>query len=646
MFFYSNSKSNENVNNKQKLFVFLHSMTMEEQINRASYTDESVKSLKWNEHIRLRPGMYIGKLGDGTSPDDGIYILIKEVIDNSIDEFSMGFGKNIEIDIDSETKKVRVRDYGRGIPLGKVVDCVSKINTGAKYDSVSFQKSVGMNGVGTKAVNALSSYFYVQSIRDKKSKSAEFSKGEIVNDNKIEASNLEDGTIIEFVPDVELFGNYFFLDEYIEKMIWNYAYLNRGLTITYNKKKFASRNGLYDLLENNIDSDIIYPIIHIREENFEFAFTHSDKSYGEEYYSFVNGQHTTQGGTHQQAFREALTKVCREFYKKDYEPSDIRSGIISAISLRIQEPVFESQTKTKLGSINMEPDGKGLSVRNYINDVVKRNLDNYLHKNPETADSLLQKILQSEKERKDIASIKKIAKESAKKVSLHNKKLRDCRIHYNIKDERRLESTLFITEGDSASGSITKSRDVNTQAVFSLRGKPLNSYGKTKEIVYTNEEFNLLQAALNIEEDLENLRYNNIVIATDADVDGMHIRMLLMTFFLQFFPELVKSGHVYILQTPLFRVRNKQKTFYCYSEEEKQAAIEKLGANPEITRFKGLGEISPDEFKHFIGKDIRLDPVLLNKESGIKDVLSFFMGDNTPDRQNYIIENLRYEEVI
>ncbi len=646
MFFYSNSKSNENVNNKQKLFVFLHSMTMEEQINRASYTDESVKSLKWNEHIRLRPGMYIGKLGDGTSPDDGIYILIKEVIDNSIDEFSMGFGKNIEIDIDSETKKVRVRDYGRGIPLGKVVDCVSKINTGAKYDSVSFQKSVGMNGVGTKAVNALSSYFYVQSIRDKKSKSAEFSKGEIVNDNKIEASNLEDGTIIEFVPDVELFGNYFFLDEYIEKMIWNYAYLNRGLTITYNKKKFASRNGLYDLLENNIDSDIIYPIIHIREENFEFAFTHSDKSYGEEYYSFVNGQHTTQGGTHQQAFREALTKVCREFYKKDYEPSDIRSGIISAISLRIQEPVFESQTKTKLGSINMEPDGKGLSVRNYINDVVKRNLDNYLHKNPETADSLLQKILQSEKERKDIASIKKIAKESAKKVSLHNKKLRDCRIHYNTKDERRLESTLFITEGDSASGSITKSRDVNIQAVFSLRGKPLNSYGKTKEIVYTNEEFNLLQAALNIEEDLENLRYNNIVIATDADVDGMHIRMLLMTFFLQFFPELVKSGHVYILQTPLFRVRNKQKTFYCYSEEEKQAAIEKLGANSEITRFKGLGEISPDEFKHFIGKDIRLDPVLLNKESGIKDVLSFFMGDNTPDRQNYIIENLRYEEVI
>lgn len=646
MFFYSNSKSKENVNNKQKVFVFLHSMTMEEEINRANYNDESIKSLKWNEHIRLRPGMYIGKLGDGASPDDGIYILIKEVIDNSIDEFSMGFGRNIDIDIDFETKKIRVRDYGRGIPLGKVVDCVSKINTGAKYDSLSFQKSVGMNGVGTKAVNALSSYFYVQSIRDKKSKDAEFSKGEVVKDNKIEISNLEDGTVIEFIPDGELFGNYFFIDEYIEKMIWYYAYLNKGLVITYNNKKYSSKNGLYDLLDNNIDSEIIYPIIHIKEDNFEFALTHSDKAYGEEYYSFVNGQNTSQGGTHQQAFREALTKVCREFYKKDYEPSDIRSGIICAISLRIQEPIFESQTKTKLGSINMEPNGKGQTVRNYIIDVVKRNLDNYLYKNSETAERLLQKIVQSEKERKDIASIKKIAKESAKKISLHNKKLRDCRIHYNTKDDRRLESTLFITEGDSASGSITKSRDVNTQAVFSLRGKPLNSYGETKELVYKNEEFNLLQSALNIEEDLENLRYNNIVIATDADVDGMHIRMLLMTFFLQFFPELVKAGHVYILQTPLFRVRNKQKTFYCYSEDEKQSAITKLGTNPEITRFKGLGEISPDEFRHFIGKDIRLDPVLLNKESGIKEVLAFFMGDNTPERQNYIIENLRYEEVI
>jgi len=621
-------------------------MTMEEQINRANYNDDSVKSLQWNEHIRLRPGMYIGKLGDGASPDDGIYILIKEVIDNSIDEYAMGFGKNIEIEVDFESKRVKVRDFGRGIPLGKVVDCVSKINTGAKYDSVSFQKSVGMNGVGTKAVNALSEYFYTQSIRENKTKIAEFSKGELTFESKIDKSDLQDGTIIEFIPDKELFGNYFFLDEYIEKMIWNYAYLNKGLVITYNGKKYVSRNGLFDLLENNIDSEIIYPIIHIREENFEFAFTHSDKAYGEEYYSFVNGQHTSQGGTHQQAFREALTKVCREFYKKDYEPSDIRSGIICAISLRIQEPVFESQTKTKLGSINMEPNSKGQTVRNFITDVVKRNLDNYLYKNPETAESILRKIVQSEKERKDIANIKKIAKDTAKKISLHNRKLRDCRIHYNTKDDRRLESTLFITEGDSASGSITKSRDASTQAVFSLRGKPLNSYGESKELVYRNEEFNLLQSALNIEDDLENLRYNNIVVATDADVDGMHIRMLLMTFFLQFFPELVKAGHVYILQTPLFRVRNKQKTFYCYTEEEKQNAIDQLGTNPEITRFKGLGEISPDEFRHFIGKDIRLDPVLLNKESGIKEVLSFFMGDNTPERQNYIIENLRYEEVL
>ncbi|MBP6429374.1 MAG: type IIA DNA topoisomerase subunit B [Bacteroidales bacterium] len=619
---------------------------MEEQINRANYNDDSVKSLQWNEHIRLRPGMYIGKLGDGASPDDGIYILIKEVIDNSIDEFAMGFGKNIDIEIDFESKKVRVRDYGRGIPLGKVVDCVSKINTGAKYDSVSFQKSVGMNGVGTKAVNALSEYFYTQSIREGKTKIAEFSKGILSEDTKIEKSDLQDGTIIEFIPDKELFGNFFFLDEYIEKMIWNYAYLNRGLIITYNGKKYVSKNGLFDLLENNIDSEIIYPIIHIREDNFEFAFTHSEKAYGEEYHSFVNGQHTSQGGTHQLAFRESLTKVCREFYKKDYEPSDIRSGIICAISLRIQEPIFESQTKTKLGSINMEPGGKGQTVKNFINDAVKLNVDNYLYKHPDTADSLLRKILQSEKERKDIASIKKIAKDSAKKISLHNKKLRDCRIHYNTKDDRRLESTLFITEGDSASGSITKSRDVNTQAVFSLRGKPLNSYGESKEIVYRNEEFNLLQSALNIENDLEDLRYNNIVIATDADVDGMHIRMLLMTFFLQFFPEMVKAGHVYILQTPLFRVRNKQKTIYCYSEEEKQNAMSQLGANPEITRFKGLGEISPDEFRFFIGKDIRLDPVILNKESGIKEVLSFFMGDNTPERQAYIIENLRYEEVI
>ena len=621
-------------------------MTIEEEINRANYNEDSIKSLEWNEHIRLRPGMYIGKLGDGASADDGIYILIKEIIDNSIDEFAMGFGRNIEIGIDFETNKVRIRDFGRGIPLGTVVDCVSKINTGAKYDSNVFQKSVGMNGVGSKAVNALSEYFRVQAIRKGKTKIAEFKNGDLFLEHKIEDTTLEEGTIIEFIPDKKIFGSYSFINEYIDKMIWNYAYLNRGLSLIYNGKKYQSKNGLYDLLDNNIDSEIVYPIIHIREENFEFAFTHSEKAFGEEYYSFVNGQHTSQGGTHQQAFREAIVKVCREFYKKDYEPSDIRSGIICAISLRIQEPVFESQTKTKLGSINMEPNGKGQTVRLFINDIVKKNLDNYLHINSETAENLLKKIVQSEKERKDIANIKKVARESAKKISLHNKKLRDCRVHYNSKDERRLDTTLFITEGDSASGSITKSRDVNTQAVFSLRGKPMNSYGEKKEFVYSNEEFNLLQSALNIEEDIENLRYNNIVIATDADVDGMHIRMLLMTFFLQFFPELVRAGHVYILQTPLFRVRNKQKTIYCYSEEERQEAMKSLGANPEITRFKGLGEISPDEFRHFIGKDIRLDPVLLNKDSGIKDVLSFFMGDNTPERQNYIINNLRYEEVI
>lgn len=621
-------------------------MTIEEEINRANYNEDSIKSLEWNEHIRLRPGMYIGKLGDGASADDGIYILIKEIIDNSIDEFAMGFGRNVEIGIDFETNKVRIRDFGRGIPLGTVVDCVSKINTGAKYDSNVFQKSVGMNGVGSKAVNALSEYFRVQAIRKGKTKIAEFKNGDLFLEHKIEDTTLEEGTIIEFIPDKKIFGSYSFINEYIDKMIWNYAYLNRGLSLIYNGKKYQSKNGLYDLLDNNIDSEIVYPIIHIREENFEFAFTHSEKAFGEEYYSFVNGQHTSQGGTHQQAFREAIVKVCREFYKKDYEPSDIRSGIICAISLRIQEPVFESQTKTKLGSINMEPNGKGQTVRLFINDIVKKNLDNYLHINSETAENLLKKIVQSEKERKDIANIKKVARESAKKISLHNKKLRDCRVHYNSKDERRLDTTLFITEGDSASGSITKSRDVNTQAVFSLRGKPMNSYGEKKEFVYRNEEFNLLQSALNIEEDIENLRYNNIVIATDADVDGMHIRMLLMTFFLQFFPELVRAGHVYILQTPLFRVRNKQKTIYCYSEEERQEAMKSLGANPEITRFKGLGEISPDEFRNFIGKDIRLDPVLLNKDSGIKDVLSFFMGDNTPERQNYIINNLRYEEVI
>src|SRR5574344_3172829 len=560
-------------------------MTMEEEINRNSYNEESVQSLSWNEHIRRRPGMYIGKLGDGASADDGIYVLIKEVIDNSIDEFAQGFGKNIKISVDFEQKKVSVRDYGRGVPLGKVVVCASKINTGAKYDSVAFQKSVGMNGVGIKAVNALSDSFFIQSVREGKTKVAVFSKGELVEDRDICSCNEQDGTIVEFTPDREVFGNYFFLNEYIEKMMWNYCYLNRGLTIEFNGKKFLSKNGLLDLLDNVIDSAVLYPVIHIREENFEFAFTHSEKASGEEYYSFVNGQHTTQGGTHQMAFREAIVKVFREFYKKDYDPSDIRSGIICALALKIQEPVFESQTKTKLGSLNMEPNGKGMTVRNFINDVVKRNLDNYLYKNSETAEAILQKIVQSEKERKAISTIKKIAKESAKKISLHNRKLRDCRIHYNTKDDRRLESTLFITEGDSASGSITKSRDVNTQAVFSLRGKPLNCFGLTRKVVYENEEFNLLQAALDIEEDMDNLRYNKVIIATDADDDGMHIRLLLTSFFLQFFPDLIKKGHVYILQTPLFRVRNKKETVYCYSEEEKTDAIKKLKTQVEITRF-------------------------------------------------------------
>jgi Type IIA topoisomerase (DNA gyrase/topo II, topoisomerase IV), B subunit len=620
-------------------------MTMEEEINRNSYNEESIITLSWNEHIRRRPGMYIGKLGDGASADDGIYVLTKEVIDNAIDEFAMGFGKTIKVKVDFQQGKVVVRDYGRGIPFGKVVVCASQINTGAKYDSVAFQKSVGMNGVGIKAVNALSDSFFIQSIREGKTKVAVFSKGELMEDRDICPCDEQDGTIVEFTPDREVFGNYFFLNEYIEKMMWNYCYLNRGLTIEFNGKKFISKNGLLDLLDNVIDSAVLYPVIHIREENFEFAFTHSEKASGEEYYSFVNGQHTTQGGTHQMAFREAIVKVMREFYKKDYDPSDIRSGIICAIALRIQEPVFESQTKTKLGSLNMEPNGKGQSVRNFVNDVVKRNLDNYLYKNPETAEVLLQKIVQSEKERKAISNIKKLSRDSAKKMSLHNRKLRDCRVHYNTKDNRRLDSTLFITEGDSASGSITKSRDVNTQAVFSLRGKPLNSFLKGKEEVYKNDELNLLKNALNIEDDLDNLRYNNVVIATDADDDGMHIRMLLMTFFLKYSPELVKAGHIYILQTPLFRVRNKQKTIYCYTDEERQNAINSIGS-PEITRFKGLGEISPDEFRYFIGKDMRLDPVIINKESGINDVLSFFMGNNTPQRQEYIINNLRYEDVI
>ena len=607
----------------------------------ANYSEESIRTLEWNEHIRLRPGMYIGKLGDGSSPDDGIYVLIKEVIDNSIDEFVMGFGKTIEISIDD--KQVTVRDYGRGIPLGKVIDCVSKINTGAKYDSKVFKKSVGLNGVGTKAVNALSSYFTIQSIREGRSKKAVFETGKLIDDIPEKENTGRKGTIVTFVPDEEIFGKYRYIDDYIEKLLWNYVFLNRGLTINFNGMKMQAENGLLDLLNRNIDTPICYPIIHLQEDDLEFAFTHSATQYSEEYFSFVNGQHTTQGGTHQNAFREALTKTIRDFYKKDFDANDIKTSIIVALSIKVQEPVFESQTKTKLGSLNLEPQGKGPSIRNYIADILKRRLDNYLHMNPETADALLRKILQSEKERKDMASIKKLARERVKKASLHNKKLRDCRIHYNDNHERRLETTLFITEGDSASGSITKARDVNTQAVFSLKGKPLNCYGLTKKIVYENEEFNLLQAALNIEESLEDLRYNNVVIATDADVDGMHIRLLLITFFLQFFPDLVRNGHLYILQTPLFRVRNKQKTIYCYSEQEKRDAIEELKGKPEITRFKGLGEISPDEFGAFIGTSIRLDPVLLKKDLIIKDMLEFYMGKNTPDRQNFIIDNLRVE---
>ncbi len=604
------------------------------------YNEDSIKTLDWKDHIRLRPGMYIGKLGDGTSPDDGIYVLIKEVIDNSIDEFVMGHGKHIEINI--HEKEVTVRDFGRGIPLGSLIACVSKINTGAKYDSKVFKKSVGLNGVGTKAVNALSSRFIAQSIREGDSKVVEYSYGELVREEDVKVKDKKNGTIIRFIPDAEVFDGFQFRSEYIERLLWNYAFLNRSLALVLNGKRIVSKNGLYDLLERNIDDGILYPIIHLEEDDFEFAFTHASKKYGEEYYSFVNGQHTTQGGTHQAAFREAIVKTLRDFFKKDYDSSDIRTSIVAAFSIKIQEPIFESQTKTKLGSQHMEPEGQ--TVRNYILDLVSRNLDNFLHKNPEVAESIRRKILQSEKERKDMAGIKKLARESAKKASLHNKKLRDCRIHYNTNKDQRLESTLFITEGDSASGSITKSRNVNTQAVFSLKGKPLNSYGLSKKVVYTNEEFNLLQTALNIEEDIDNLRYNNIVVATDADVDGMHIRLLLLTFFLQFYPELVKAGHLYILQTPLFRVRNKKKTIYCYSEEERKKALTELGKTSEITRFKGLGEISPDEFKHFIGKSIRLDPVILNKESGIEKVLSFYMGKNTPTRQEFIIDNLRVEE--
>ncbi len=605
------------------------------------YTEDNIRSLDWKEHIRLRPGMYIGKLGDGSSPDDGIYILLKEVIDNCIDEFVMGAGKTIEIRI--KDKEVRVRDYGRGIPLGKVVDVVSKMNTGGKYDSRAFKKAVGLNGVGTKAVNALSSYFKVESIRDNKMKFAEFSLGELQVDSEIEECSKRKGTKVSFIPDEQIFKKFKFRNEYIIKMLKNYVYLNPGLTIDFNGEKYFSEHGLKDLLEENIPSeDMLYPIIHLKGEDIEIALTHSKSQYSEEYHSFVNGQHTTQGGTHQAAFRESIVKTIREFYGKNYEASDIRKSIVSAIAIKVMEPVFESQTKTKLGSTDM---GGGLpTVRTYINDFVKTYLDNYLHKNPETAEALQRKIIQAERERKDLKGIRKLARDRAKKASLHNKKLRDCRVHLgDMKKERRLESTLFITEGDSASGSITKSRDVNTQAVFSLRGKPLNCYGMSKKVVYENEEFNLLQAALNIEEGMEDLRYNNIVIATDADVDGMHIRLLLLTFFLQFFPEVIKEGHLFILQTPLFRVRNKKETIYCYSEEERINAIEKLKPKPEITRFKGLGEISPDEFKHFIGNDIRLDPVMLDKTMSIEELLSFYMGKNTPDRQEFIIENLKVE---
>jgi topoisomerase-4 subunit B len=604
-----------------------------------NYDDDSIKSLDWKEHIRLRPGMYIGKLGDGSAHDDGIYILIKEIIDNSIDEFVMGNGKKIELSIKDKT--VTIRDYGRGIPLGKVIDCVSKINTGAKYDSEAFKKSVGLNGVGTKAVNALSSYFKVQSIREGKSKLVEFADGTITKDNKISDSTEKQGTIISFTPSEKIFGKFHFIHEYVEQMIWNYAYLNTGLSIQYNGKSYFSERGLYDLLNQNLSGNILYPIIHLKGYDIELAFTHGAQ-YGEEYYSFVNGQHTTQGGTHQNAFREAMVKTVREFYKKDFDAVDVRTSIVAAVSIKVQEPVFESQTKTKLGSQDIAIGGQ--SVRAFIGDFIKRELDNYLHKNSETADLLYQKIVQSEKERKELSGIRKLARERAKKASLHNKKLRDCKVHFNSNDERKLETTLFITEGDSASGSITKSRDVASQAVFSLKGKPLNCYGLTKKIVYENEEFNLLQSALNIEDGLDDLRYNNIVIATDADVDGMHIRLLLITFFLQFFPDLVKNGHLYILQTPLFRVRNKKKTNYCYTEEERVSSINELGPKPEITRFKGLGEISPDEFKNFIGKDIRLEPVIVDKNTSLEEILSYYMGKNTPTRQEFIIENLRLEK--
>ncbi|MEM6264320.1 MAG: DNA topoisomerase IV subunit B [Bacteroidota bacterium] len=611
----------------------------------AKYTEDNIKSLDWREHIRLRPGMYIGKLGDGSSVDDGIYVLLKEVLDNCIDEHMMGFGKKIEISL--KDGQASIRDYGRGIPLGKVIDCVSKINTGGKYDSEAFTKSVGLNGVGTKAVNALSSYFRVESVRDGKKKVAEFELGELKKDHRLQKTDEPNGTLVVFQPDGDVFKHYRFLTDYVKNQIRNYSYLNAGLSLYLNGERFHSKNGLLDLLEAKTEPEgIRYPIIHLKGDDIEVAITHGN-AYGEEYYSFVNGQYTSQGGTHMQAFREAYVRTIRDHFKKNFDTPDVRASIIAAVSVRVQEPVFESQTKTKLGSNNVAPNGP--TMRTFVNDFLSKSLDNFLHKNSDTADALLKRIQQSEKERKEIAGIKKLANKRAKKANLHNKKLRDCRIHYNEKvtkknEDKVLQTTLFITEGDSASGSITKARDVGTQAVFSLRGKPLNCFGLTKKVVYENEEFNLLQHALNIEDGLDGLRYNNVVISTDADVDGMHIRLLLLTFFLQFFPDLVRAGHLYILETPLFRVRNKQKTFYCYDEMEKQAAIDQLGKNPEITRFKGLGEISPDEFQQFIGDDIRLQPVLLEKDSAIKTLLTYFMGKNTPDRQRFIIDNLRVEK--
>jgi topoisomerase-4 subunit B len=606
-----------------------------------NYSEENIKTLEWKEHIRLRPGMYIGKLGDGSSLDDGIYVMLKEVMDNAVDEYMMGYGRKIDVSIAGS--EVRVRDYGRGIPLGKVLDVSSRMNTGAKYDSKAFKKSVGLNGVGIKAVNALSSSFIIRSFRESQLKEIEFRAGDLVRDESLKGTKEENGTEVIFIPDEAMFGNFHYISEYVESMMKNYSYLNAGMIINLNGNKIVSRNGLVDLLNDNMNHEGLYPIIHLKGDDIEVAMTHG-MQYGEDYYSFVNGQHTSQGGTHLIAFREAITRTVKEFFKKDFDASDIRTSIIAAISVKIEEPIFESQTKTKLGSKDMGPQGP--TVRNYIVDFIRKHLDDFLHKNGETARIMLKKIQESEKERKAISSIQKLARERAKKVSLHNRKLRDCRIHYNSNDERRLESTLFITEGDSASGSITKSRNVETQAVFSLRGKPLNSYGLTKKIVYENEEFNLLQAALNIEESLDDLRYNQVVIATDADVDGMHIRLLLLTFFLQFFPDLVRKGHVYILQTPLFRVRNKKQTRYCYSDEERLKAIKDLGPDPEITRFKGLGEISPDEFSNFIGKEMRLEPVIMKKSDPYTQFLEFYMGKNTPERQDFIIDNLRVEEEI